>query len=100
LLAKIESASGRLLEFPLSGSSRERFAPGLYVIFEGNYGVYYTASETELVLIRVLHSARDAAAIAERGGFAGREPTAEQEAEIQAVVDEVRKNFRQSKPER
>jgi toxin ParE1/3/4 len=100
LLAKIESASGRLLEFPRSGSSREHFVPGLYVIFEGNYGIYYTASETELVLIRVLHSARDAAAIAERGGFAGREPTPEQEAEILAVVDEARKKLGRSKPER
>jgi toxin ParE1/3/4 len=63
-------ASVRLQAFPLSGSSREHFAAGLYVIFEGNYAIYYTASETELVLIRVLHSARDAAAIAERGGFA------------------------------
>jgi toxin ParE1/3/4 len=100
LLAKIESASGRLLEFPLLGSSREHFAPGLYVIFEGNYGVYYIASKTEVVLIRVLHSARDAAAIAERGGFAGREPTPEQEAEILAIVDEVRKNVGRAEPER
>jgi toxin ParE1/3/4 len=59
-----------LLEFPLSGSSRENFAAGLRVIFEGAYAIYYMASETELVLVRVLHGARDAAAIAERGGFA------------------------------
>jgi hypothetical protein len=39
------------------------------------------------------------AAIAERGGFAGREPTPEQEAEILAVVDEVRKNYGRSNPE-
>jgi hypothetical protein len=38
-------------------------------------------------------------AIAERGGFAGRETTPEQEAEILAVVDEVRKNYGRSKPE-
>jgi toxin ParE1/3/4 len=70
LLAKIADASGRLLEFPLLGSSRESFAAGLRVIFEGNYALYYMASETELILVRVLHGARDAATIAERGGFA------------------------------
>jgi len=52
------------------GSSRESFVAGLRVIFEGNYALYYMASETELILVRVLHGARDAAAIAERGGFA------------------------------
>jgi len=39
-------------------------------MFEGNYAIYYTVSETELVIVRVLHGARDAAALAERGGFA------------------------------
>jgi toxin ParE1/3/4 len=58
------------LEFPLLGSSRENFAAGLRVIFEGNYALYYMATETELVFVRVLHGARDAVAIAERGGFA------------------------------
>jgi toxin ParE1/3/4 len=38
-------------------------------MFEGNYAVYYTVSETELVIIRVLHGARDTAALADRGGF-------------------------------
>ena len=55
--------------FPFSGTARQQFASGLRVVFEGNYAVYYTASETELVIVRVLHGARDAAALAERGGF-------------------------------
>jgi toxin ParE1/3/4 len=70
LLVKIEGACARLPEFPLSGSSRERFAAGLRVVFEGNYAIYYLPSETELILVRALHGARDAAATAERGGFA------------------------------
>jgi toxin ParE1/3/4 len=70
LLAKIEGACRLLLGFPLSGVAREQFAKGLRVMFEGNYAVYYTVSETELVIVRVLHGARDAAALAERGGFA------------------------------
>ncbi len=70
LLARIERACAHGLEFPLSGSPREPFAPGLRAIFEGNYAIYYVTSDTELVVVRVLHGARDAAAIAERGGFA------------------------------
>jgi toxin ParE1/3/4 len=42
----------------------------LRVTFEGSYAIYYVASTTEIVLVRVLHGARDAAALAERGGFA------------------------------
>ena len=69
LLAKIEDAGRRLLEFPMAGPSREQFAAGLRVTFEGNYAIYYTSTATELVIIRVLHGARDAAALADRGGF-------------------------------
>jgi toxin ParE1/3/4 len=70
LLGSITDACERLLEFPLSGASREHFGAGLRAIFVGAYAVYYLSSETELILVRVLHGARDAAAVAERGGFA------------------------------
>jgi toxin ParE1/3/4 len=69
-LARIEDAGRRLLEFPMAGSSRDQFAAGLRVTFEGHYAIYYTATAAELVIIRVLHGARDAAALADRGGFA------------------------------
>ena len=69
LIAKIESAGERLLKFPLSGTAREQFGAGLRVTFQDNYAVYYIVTETEIILVRVLHGARDAAAIAERGGF-------------------------------
>ena len=39
-------------------------------MFEGSYAIYYLVSETELYVARVLHGARDAAALADRGGFA------------------------------
>ncbi|WP_442936685.1 hypothetical protein [Nostoc sp.] len=39
------------------------------MIFEGNHAIYYTVSEAEIIIIRVLHGARDANALAERGGF-------------------------------
>jgi len=45
------------------------FAAGLRVTFHGAYALYFVTSATELVVIRVLHGARDARVIAERGGF-------------------------------
>jgi toxin ParE1/3/4 len=41
----------------------------LRVGFSGNYAIYYLQNEHELVIVRVLHGARDAAAVAEHGGF-------------------------------
>jgi toxin ParE1/3/4 len=53
----------------LIGSRREQFGPALRVIFHTPYAIYYLPADRELVIVRVLHSARDAAAIAEQGGF-------------------------------
>jgi toxin ParE1/3/4 len=53
----------------LIGSGREQFGPALRVIFRTPYAIYYLPTDLELVIVRVLHSARDAAAIAEQGGF-------------------------------
>jgi len=41
----------------------------LRVIFHSAYAIYYQPRPDEVVIIRVLHGARDIAAIAERGGF-------------------------------
>ena len=69
LLDKIKATCARLLDFPSSGVSRDRLARGLRVVLQGNYAVYYTIAETEIIVVRVLHSARDAAVIAEHGDF-------------------------------
>jgi toxin ParE1/3/4 len=45
-------------------------APGLRVTFRGAYAIYYMPLPDAIVIIRVLHGARDVAALAERGGFA------------------------------
>jgi toxin ParE1/3/4 len=45
------------------------FAPGLRVTFHGSYALYYIHTDDELVIVRVLHGARDAAALADRGAF-------------------------------
>jgi toxin ParE1/3/4 len=53
----------------LAAPAREQFAPGLRVTFSGSYAIFYVHDEHELVIVRVLHGARDAAALAEQGGF-------------------------------
>jgi toxin ParE1/3/4 len=58
-----------LLDFPFAGASRERLAHGLRVTFKGNYAIYYAVTAAEVIIVRVLHGARDAAVIAEHGGF-------------------------------
>jgi toxin ParE1/3/4 len=57
-------------QFPLSGPARDQLAKGLRVGFSGNYAVYYRPIETELVIVRVLHGARDTVAMSLGGGFA------------------------------
>lgn len=54
---------------PLSGSGRDSLAPGLRVIFHNSYAIYYTATDTKVVIVRVIHGARDTSALAVRGGF-------------------------------
>lgn len=59
-----------LRHFPFTGATREQLAPGLRVIFHSSYAVYYKTFPDAVVIIRVIHGARDIAALAERGGFA------------------------------
>lgn len=66
---EIEGTIQRLRLFPLGGVAREQLGTGLRVIFHHPYAVYYVPGVYEVVVVRVLHGARDAAAIAERGGF-------------------------------
>ena len=44
-------------------------AMGLRVTFEGRYAIYYTHDEVALTVVRVLHGARDLAALVDRGTF-------------------------------
>jgi toxin ParE1/3/4 len=55
--------------FPLAASAREHLAAGLRVTFHRAYAIYYQPRSDEVVIIRVLHGARDVAAIAESEGF-------------------------------
>lgn len=54
---------------PRMGAMREQLSEGLRVTFHHPYAIYYRITKQELIIIRVLHGARDAAAISEQGGF-------------------------------
>ena len=54
---------------PLMGSSREQLSVGLRVTFHHPYAIYYHVTDRELIIVRMLHGARDTVAIAEQGGF-------------------------------
>jgi toxin ParE1/3/4 len=65
----IEAKFAPLLSAPLMGAKREQFGAGLRVVFQQPYGIYYLTAGYELIIVRVLHAARDAQAIADQGGF-------------------------------
>lgn len=65
----LQSVFARAAEVPLAGARRDELAPGLRVMFHGNYAVYYLPHDQQLVIVRVLHGARDIAAIAAAGGL-------------------------------
>ena len=58
-----------MLTFPQANPARDQLAAGLRVAFHGKYAIYYLCHESEVLVVRVLHGARDVAAIAARGGF-------------------------------
>jgi toxin ParE1/3/4 len=68
-LSAIEQAFQPLLRAPLMGSQREHLGAGLRVIFHSPYAIYYLSTATEVVIVRVLHGARDVVAIANEGGL-------------------------------
>jgi len=43
--------------------------PDLRVKLHGSYAAYYLPTPREVIIVRVLHGARDAVDIADRGGF-------------------------------
>ncbi|MGH8655691.1 MAG: type II toxin-antitoxin system RelE/ParE family toxin [Gammaproteobacteria bacterium] len=52
-----------LLSHPELGPARDHLAPGLRVHFFRGYVFYYRYTDTEAIIIRVLHSARNAHAL-------------------------------------
>jgi len=58
-----------LRQFPLSGATREQLAPDLRVTFHRSYAIYYRPLANAIIIVRVVHGARDRIAIADRGEF-------------------------------
>ena len=59
-----------LRSFPNSGAPRDHLRPNLRVVFHQPYLIYYRPLSDAVVILRILHGARDIAEIIERGGFA------------------------------
>lgn len=60
---QLEGKFQPLREFPEMGSAREQLAPGLRVLPYRDYVIYYQVADDALVIVRVLHGARDARAL-------------------------------------
>ncbi|PZQ46314.1 MAG: hypothetical protein DI556_20730 [Rhodovulum sulfidophilum] len=59
----------QLRHAPYSGPPRPQLAERLRMLPHGKYAVYYIVREFEVVVVRVIHGARDHAAMAMRGAF-------------------------------
>jgi toxin ParE1/3/4 len=68
LIDAIEAAFQRLRHFPLVGPARDHAAPSLRVVFQGAYAIYYAPLTDAVLIVRVLHGARDVLALADCGG--------------------------------
>jgi len=51
------------LRHPDLGPSREALASGLRAFIYRDYMIYYEATETEIIIIRVVHGSRDQATL-------------------------------------
>jgi toxin ParE1/3/4 len=52
-----------LRQFPEMGAGREQLSPGLRALPYRDYVIYYLVEGDELIIVRVVHGARDAKAI-------------------------------------
>jgi len=68
-LVKLTATCERLLAFPLAHPEHPQLDPGLRVVFHASYAIYYRSDDDCVTVVRVLHGARDLAAIVEQGGF-------------------------------
>lgn len=52
-----------MLVYPELGPARDYLSSGLRVHFYKDYAFYYRFTETEIIIVRVLHGSRDANAL-------------------------------------
>jgi toxin ParE1/3/4 len=62
-VSAIEGKFTALLEFPGIGSTRDQLAPGLRALPYKTYVIYYTATDADVTIVRVVHGARDVRAL-------------------------------------
>jgi len=58
-LDRIDAACDMLAENPQAGPRREDLARGLRFYPVGNYLIFYTVADDGIIVVRVLHGARD-----------------------------------------
>ena len=62
-IRQIEDRFRPLLSHPEIGPGREHLGEGLRVHFHRDYALYYRFTESEIIIVRVVHGARDARAL-------------------------------------
>lgn len=60
---QIKSKFEPLLEFPGMGALRDKIAPDLRAVHYKNYVIYYTFTDQDVTIVRVVHGARDVRAL-------------------------------------
>jgi toxin ParE1/3/4 len=66
----IEAVLGRiaaLAEMPFAGAPRPEFGQAVRLVTSGRYVIYYETSDDRLVILRILHGARDRETIMRKG---------------------------------
>ncbi len=58
-----------LCTFPQAGAPRDQLSKGLRAAFVGRYVIYYVHDDASLVIVRVLHGARDVTTIIADSGL-------------------------------
>jgi toxin ParE1/3/4 len=66
-VSSLETQLDKIGRQPRSGAPREHLAPGLRAAFHRTYVIYYRIEARRVLVLRVIHGARDIAAIAGRG---------------------------------
>ena len=62
-IEQIQAKFAPLLEFPGMGAPRDKIFEGLRAAPYRNYVIYYVHSDRDVTIIRVVHGARDVAAL-------------------------------------
>lgn len=59
LVRRIDARIKSLADFPELGPERPEIAPGMRMLVEGNYLILYRIEPEQIVIVRIVHGARD-----------------------------------------